>query len=219
MFGVSRFNDKVAVVAGAEHPLGTSCVRRLARFGALVVAIGRNEAALLALAQDNPGRIEPLALRSGRRDILSLLQEAWADEPLDLYIDVMPLCSEDSARDDLARSAGVGSALVPALRLARGAAVMAIPVSTQSALPAAEAREAGYKALLKRFDQSARPARFMGLAMHTDRTDWDAATCLSAGDAALMLCHPISRGLRGGHCVAWAPRDTAEPDKRAARSI
>ena len=40
MFGVAKFKDQIVVIAGAEHPVGVSLVRRFAGFGAQVVAIG-----------------------------------------------------------------------------------------------------------------------------------------------------------------------------------
>ncbi len=212
MFGVSRFRDKVAVIAGAEHPLGAALTHRLAAFGATVVAMGRSDDQLMALASPFPARIEPLALRPGRRDVLALLQEAWDDTPLDLYVDLTPLCieAEPGPSHAFARSAGLASALARGIAGGAARAVIAVPAVQADSAPDDQARAAGYAALVRRFAAETAPARFLGLRLPTQPT-WDAAACLSAGDAILMLCHPVSRGLQGGHVIDWAPDPDPPP--------
>jgi len=208
VFGVSRFKDKVAVVAGAEHALGAALCQRLAGFGAVVVALGWDGEGLHHLAKLAPTRIEPLTLRNGRRDVYQLLQEAWASEPIDLYIDAAPLCPEDAKsapRPDFLRSAGVAAALAAGLRAGAARAVIAVPEAPHHPpRPEEQARTAGYGVLVERFNTDCAPARFMGLRVPGPPFDWTDAACVSAGDAILMLCHPVSRGLRSGVVIDWA---------------
>lgn len=211
VFGVSRFKDRVAVIAGAEHPLGTSLVRRMAAFGATVVAIGQDEAQLYGLARELTGRVEPLALAPGRRDVLALLYDAWGDEPLDIYVDVMPLCTGTDLPDPaerFARSAGVAAALVRGIRQARAFAVMAVPLADTGAPPPEQARSAGYGAMMRRLSADCRPGRMVGLGLPGASDPWTDAACLSAGDAILALCHPVTRGLAGGQLLHWEPEAT-----------
>lgn len=208
MFGVSRFKGRVAVIAGAEHPLAYSLARRLAGFGTTVVAIGLDNDALMALAQTAPARIEPLTLRTGRRDVLMLLKESWQDEAIDIYMDFMLLI--DSARSEsnantFARSAGLGAALGAGLRNGEAMAVVGIPQVTDTSSVEAQAQQAGYAALVRRFSRECGPARFVGLSLPNRRKTWSDADCLSAGDMALMLCHPVSRGVSPGSVVDWVP--------------
>ena len=197
LFGVAHFRGKVAFVAGAEHPLGVVLSRRLAGFGATVVALGSDERRLMALAETVPGRIEPLALRPGRRDVLELLQQAWAADPLDILIDVMPV----TAGSSFSRSAGLAAAMAAGLRAAGGRAVMAIPLLPETASPDLQGLSAGYRALLRRFAEKGLPARFIGLGLPGPEHRWTGRAAMSAADAALMLCHPVSRALRPGSVV------------------
>ena len=203
MFGVSRFNNRIVVIAGAEHPLGAAMARRLAGFGATVIAVGRDDVALRDLARDRPDRIEPLALRPGRRDVLGLLRDAWGGQPVDVYLDVMSLCSATTDAQDygFGQSAGVAAALVEAIRAGPGYCAMAVPEG--GAGPDGLARAAGFKALVQKFAQKAPPGRFVGLRLPVSPFDWTEQRLLSAGDALLLLCHPLSRGLANGSVLHW----------------
>lgn len=205
VFGVSRFRDKVAVIAGAEHPLATSLAQRLAEFGTTVVAIGASEERLQTLARARPERIEPLALRPGRRDVFALLQEAWDEEPVDIFMDLMPLCvtMETTASHAFAQSAGIAAALARGIRNGQARAVVAVPAGGGDSAPEEQARAAGYEALVRRLAAETAPARFLGLRLPVTQ-DWPVADCLSAGDAMMMLCHPVSRGLAAGSILDWA---------------
>jgi len=209
VFGVSRFSNKVAVIAGAEHPLGASLCQRLAGFGATVVAVGSADEPLMTVARTNPKRIEPLVLRPGRRDVLDLLREAWADEPLDYYADFMSLGPGDAVHEqsDLFRkSAGMATALQRGIQAGSALCVMAIPdaASSEGTTPEDHAKTAGYTALLKRASTDSMPGRYVGLRVRALQDAWSAADCISAGDMVLTLFHPVSRGLPNGSVIDWA---------------
>lgn len=215
MFGVSRFKDRIAVISGGEHPLGGSLARRLASFGATVVVVGRDDQRLRDLARHAPDRIEPLALRPGRRDVLMLLREAWGDQPLDLYVDLTGLCpfGDQGAGEGLefgfGLSAGIGAALVEGIRTGRADCVMAVPSTARGTPDTVEtqARAAGFGALVRLFAGDVLPGRFLGLGLPAGRHDWTEACLLSAGDMVLMMCHPVSRGLVTGSVLEWSPPD------------
>ena len=202
--GVSRFQGKVAVVAGAEHPLGASLCERLARFGTVVVAMGWCDDTLHQLAAKLPERIEPLALHQGRRDVLALLKEAWESEPLDIYMDLSPLCETGQERQGFAASAGMAQALQSGMRAGKARGIMALPQSSARDTPEAQARTAGYAALMRRLARQAAPARLCGLSLRAEGHDWTVADCLSAGDLMLAMCHDITRGLHPGSIVEWS---------------
>ncbi|WP_121633731.1 hypothetical protein [Tropicibacter alexandrii] len=205
MFGVSRFKGKVILIAGAEHPVGASLSERLARFGARVVAVGWSDVALLDLAARSPSRIETLALSQGRRDVLELLRDAWGEEPLHGYIDLMPILESDrnlSARNAFDQSAGLARAMTLGLRAGHARAVMAIPQASGQA-PEAEPHGAGHVALMQRIAEDIRPARLVGLSLPGPGFDWTEKACVSAGDTILTLSHDVSRGIRAGTVVDW----------------
>ncbi|KUF11895.1 hypothetical protein AVJ23_04755 [Pseudoponticoccus marisrubri] len=194
------------MIAGAGHPLGASLCLRLAGFGATVVALDRDEEALIALARQAPDRIEPLALRPGRRDVLTLLGEAWGATPLDLLIDLLPMTSLTAGERPgaaLARSAGLVRALLHGIRQGSAQVVMAVPRPERPGDADTQARAAAHVTLVQRCAPACRPGRVAGLGLPL-RTDWSQQALLSAGDLALMLCHPVSRGLQGGSVVDWA---------------
>lgn len=176
----------------------------------MVVAVGSADEALMALARTAPKRIEPLVLRPGRRNVLELLREAWADEPLDIYADFLPLCAgaEQPASADLfSKSAGMAAALLRGVQAGRACCVMAIPEvsSVQNGSPEDHAKTAGYTALLKRLSNEGQPGRYIGIRLLDMAIPWTEAQCTSAGDLVLTLFHPVSRGMRNGSVVDWDP--------------
>ena len=204
--------EKLRWSPGAEHPLGVSLCQRLAGFGATVVAVGRSDETLMALARQAPRRIEPLVLRSGRRDVMDLLRESWADEPLDFYADLLPLApdiSEKIPHDLFALSAGMSAALLRGVRNGGALCVLAIPVPAAEGASAPEdhAKAAGYTAMLKRFANQGVPGRHVGLRVLSRSRSWTPAQCISAGDMMLTLFHPVSRGVRNGSVIDWSPED------------
>ncbi len=204
MLGVSRFQNKVAVVAGAEHPLGAALCTRLAGFGATVVAIGKDDLALRALASRHPNKIEPLAMHSGWRDILRLLKEAWEEQPINIYVDMLPLMGDGAAEDDpeaFARSAGLTAALKLGMIAGRTLGVVAIP--TENEFTDGQSRQSGYSALLAQVSSEIQPARMLGVGLPVADKDWSHQKLVSATDTILMLCHPVSRGVKPGMVIDW----------------
>ncbi|MFW2543991.1 hypothetical protein ACN2XU_15255 [Primorskyibacter sp. 2E107] len=202
---MSRFKDRIAVIAGADHPLGASLVRRLAGFGATVVALGSDEEAMLELAREFPGAVEPLVLRRGWREVVRRLQQAWEDEPVHLYIDLFPLGEAQSlsaTRDLMQKSAALAAAFATGLRSGEARAVLGF-AQGQSGAPNRGTRAAGYAGLVRHLDKACRPGRFLGLSLDDRTCSWTPDQCLSAGDTLLMLCHPVSRGVMPGTVVAW----------------
>ncbi|MFC6583992.1 hypothetical protein [Sulfitobacter aestuariivivens] len=55
------------------------------------MAIDSRTDRLARLAVAHPERIEPLVIADGETDKLSLLKDAWADEPITLVVNLMPL--------------------------------------------------------------------------------------------------------------------------------
>ncbi len=195
------------MIAGAEHPLGRSLAKRLAGFGASVIALGRHDAPLMRLAAEFPERIEPLALPLGRKDLLPLLKEAWGDEPIHFFIDMLalyPFKAREPVSVALGRSAGVFSALSGGLRAGSAQAVMLLPKIADSDSPERQANAAGYEAFLVRVAAACPPGRMTGLRLPCDPKFWTERRCVSAGDVVLMLCHPISRGLKPASVLDWA---------------
>ncbi len=206
MFGAGYFKGKVVAIMGAEHPLGSSLALRFSGFGATVIAIGEDEESLHGLARTNPEQIEPLALRSGRADVLGLLRDAWGDEPLDCYIDTSPISAERQklqAPDIFAKSAGTAAALVRGIRNGQARAVLAMPAVSSASSPTETARHAGYTALVRQFGKECMPGRFCGAEVPGD-LEWSSEQCLSIGDAIMMLVHPVSRAVAQGTVIGLA---------------
>ncbi|MGH1414492.1 MAG: hypothetical protein ACRBB0_13440 [Pelagimonas sp.] len=203
---MSRFQNKVAVVVGAEHPLGAALCKRLAGFGATVVAIGHDDTGLRGVAKHDPARIEPLALHSGWRDILRLLSEAWADQPIHIYIDVMALSSDVSSgvlSEAFACSTGLTAALRSGLEAGKALGVVAVPTDVDTTK--VHGPKSSYRALLKRFSNGADPIRMLGVGLPGRDHHWAPQGLVSATDTVLMLCHPVSRGVKSGMVIDWTP--------------
>lgn len=207
MFSVSRFKGQTVFVAGVEHPLGTALVRRLVGFGANVVALGDDEQALWRLARSCDGPVETLGLGRGWRDVLRILQECWTDEPVHLYLDLFPMTEASSlaeTRDVFSRSAALAAALVQGLRAGKARAVICFP-SAQGGAPNRGTRAASYAGMVRHFGKESAPGRFHGLMVEDAGSNWSDAALVSAGDAVLMLCHPVSRGIKSGTVLNWGP--------------
>lgn len=213
MFETSRFSEKLAVVAGAEHPLASALCQRLARHGAVVVAVGHDEDALDLLARKFPKQIEPLALRPGKRNMLELLEEAWGSEPLHFYADFLALRGGDGddaesfSQGDLAGSLGVGRALKFGMQAGSALCVLVFHEPDGPSAPDGEkpALAGGYRDILKRFSRRDSTARHVGLRLSHLPDDWAEADIVSAADMLLTLFHPATRGMCNGSVVDWRP--------------
>ncbi len=195
-------------MAGADNRLGGVLALRLARFGAIVVAIGKRSLPLRRLAERVPDRIDTLPLGATPEATLAALSEIWGDEALHLYIDAMPMGPEMIATPPaqaFAVSAALSGALTEGMRVGRARAVIVHPARQGDGAEGA-ARSAGYRALIKCLAADAAPARVLGLRLDVPSNGWSAASLTSAGDAALMLCHPVSRGLTPGRVIDWGAR-------------
>ncbi|WP_136441573.1 hypothetical protein [Pacificoceanicola onchidii] len=204
---MSRFKGQTVFVAGVEHPLGASLTRRLVGFGANVVALGEEEEALWRLAQRCNGSVETLGLGRGWRDVLRILQDCWADEPVHLFVDLFPMAEATSmaeTRDVFSRSAALAAALVHGMRAGEARAVLCFPAA-QGGTPNRGTRAASYAGMVGHFGKECAPGRFHGLKIEDAGNNWSDAALVSAGDAVLMLCHPISRGVKSGTVLNWAP--------------
>ncbi|MBV2360746.1 hypothetical protein KUH32_13240 [Thalassococcus sp. CAU 1522] len=180
-------------------------MQRLSTFGAAVVALGVRSAPLEALAHEMPNRVETLTLDSKPRTLFGVLSESWAANPLHIYLDLMPLIATAEASDpapDIERSAHLAAALHDGLGSGRALGGFIFEAVDPLAPTLTVARGAGFAGLSSQIGKRARPARIAGLRL-SPVADWDRKALLSAGDAALMLCHPVSRGVAPGAVIDW----------------
>lgn len=198
--------------AGACHPLGRAVVRRLAAFGAIVVAVDADERGLLDLARAQPDRIEPLALDPRCSARWADIAAAWGDEPLHLFLD-LSLLAPDAARRmsrALADLEALATALEAGMRRGEARGVIALPVAGAGAGRAEVALASAARAVLADLAAWARPARLTAVALHP-AGPWDSARLTALGDAVLMLCHPVSRALAPGTVLACDAGTTGPP--------
>ncbi|MFD1343934.1 hypothetical protein [Litorisediminicola beolgyonensis] len=178
-------------------------MRRLAGFGAIVVAVDADERGLLELARGHPDRIEPLALDPRCSARWADIAAAWGTEPLHVFLDMTLLAPEAATR--MGRALADLDALTGALRagLRRGQAtgVIALPVPDRGAARAQVALAAAARAILPELATRSRPARLAGVEIGTGGP-WDADRLTALGDAVLMLCHPVSRAVVAGTVVS-----------------
>lgn len=201
VFGVSAFDGRVVVVAGACHPLGRSLVRRLAGYGADVIAIDCDAEALRSLAQLDPVHIEALSLPLDDPDARAILMETWAHEPLFAMFDLSPLACDPGQNlgAPIAAVSGLADALCAGLAAGRGRAILALPDAQQA--PDFARASAAFGAMVPELDAMLHPARLHGVRLKTGTRDWTEQQLTSSGDLVLALCHPVSRALVGGHVL------------------
>ncbi|EBA08903.1 hypothetical protein [Sagittula stellata] len=181
-----QFEGRVAVVAGAEHPLAASLCRRIAGGGGRVVALGREHDALLEVAGFRPALIQTLTLGGMPHNVVDLLRGSWNGEPLDCFIDCMLLNVAGNAgasREVFALSLALTDALERGLTAAQGCATLVVPEGVSSDDKSYEA--ISYEAILNRFLSLPSPVRRMAVRVRKEPEAWSDAQCVSAGDVVL----------------------------------
>lgn len=202
LFGVSAFTGKVVLVSGAGHPLGRALVRRLASFGATVVAIDTEAKAMHGLAAQSPDRIETLALDLAQPEACMILGESWGVEPLHLVYDFSALVGRNDGIGRVAeRSEGLLSSIAQGLRVGMGRAIVGLPGDDDGAVSGMLA------AMVRQWNATLVPAKLHGVIIPGATKHWTAARCTSSGDLMLALSHPVTRALAGGGVMkdtSWA---------------
>ncbi|MDJ0820722.1 MAG: hypothetical protein QNJ09_02790 [Paracoccaceae bacterium] len=199
---MSHYSNQVAVVVGADHPLGAFVAISLAQSDATVVAIGAQREPLMQLASAAPRKIEPLVLHPGRQDVFAVLQEAWAAEPIHIYIDVLsltPLIPSEPASPTARRSAALLQALDSGLRAGQARVVMALATEADEDHP----QPAEYEAMLQHWLQEPAPWRLTGVRMPGTVEYWTDPRCNSAGAFLLSLCDPEQPAMPRASVLDW----------------
>lgn len=202
LFGVSAFTGKVVLVSGAGHPLGRALVRRLASFGAMVVAIDTEAKAMHGLAAHRPDRIETLPLDLADPEACLILGESWGVEPLHLVYDFSALALRNDSIGKVAeRSEGLLSSIAQGLRVGMGRAIVGLPGDDDGAVSGM------LGALVRQWNVALAPAKLHGVMIPQASRHWTATRCTSSGDLMLALSHPVTRALAGGGVLkdaSWA---------------
>ncbi|WP_101066249.1 hypothetical protein [Roseovarius salinarum] len=125
MQSVWNLEGRTVLIAGAGGPAGGDVVRAFSDGGARVVALDRDEPAVLALARAAPRRVEPLALDPMRPAPCRLLGEVWADSPLHALVHLQALAVPARPGTAIQSVAALTRALGPALVAGSGRVVIA----------------------------------------------------------------------------------------------
>lgn len=88
---MSHVAGKTVLIAAAGCAPGVGLAQGLARAGAQVVVVDREDRRCQALARLVPGRIETLALDVMRPSVCARLGDLWGATPIDLLIHLQPL--------------------------------------------------------------------------------------------------------------------------------
>lgn len=201
-----RFEGRVAVVAGAEHPLAASLCRRIASEGGRVVALGRKHDLLLDVARDRPDLIQTLTLGGMPHNVVDLLKGSWNGEPLDCFIDCMLLTVAGDAaasREMIALSWGLTDALEGGLKTAEGCGVLVVPENFTSS--DSISGSISYDGLLNRFVNASGRGRRRAVRVLDAPETWTGADCLSAGDLVLSLFDGTEAENIDTRIVDWTP--------------
>ncbi|MBW4972145.1 hypothetical protein KZZ08_00860 [Roseovarius mucosus] len=111
---------KTVLIAGAGCAAGVVLAQGLARAGAQVIVIDREDRRCQALARLVPGRIETLALDVLRPSVCARLGALWGQTPIDLLIHLQPLRMAARLGAVTLGIAGLSRALRPGLRAGQG---------------------------------------------------------------------------------------------------
>ncbi|MBS0122794.1 hypothetical protein [Thetidibacter halocola] len=195
--------EPVAVIGGAEHPVGRCLLERLVARGLRGVAIGADEECLMNIARAVGPMVDTLGLRPGRGALFTHLREAWGAMPVTVYVDLMALAETPEAQgsERIARAAALAAALGQGIRAGSARGVIAVP-----RIEGSDAAPRSFEGLVRQLDSDLRPGRMLGLSF-PPHPDWTGAEIDSAADAILSLSENASRGLKGGVILSWNPQE------------
>jgi NAD(P)-dependent dehydrogenase (short-subunit alcohol dehydrogenase family) len=179
-------NDRRALVTGASSGIGASVAASLARSGWRIVATGRDEARLVAVAAAHGGRVTTVAADLGDDRGLRTVVEAAAAAPLHAVVHAAGVVAlggvADASVDDLDRQWAVNlrapyrltQRLLPALRETRGHLVFVNSGSGRRANPgwaAYAATKFGLRALADALRAEEAPHGVRVTTVYPGRTD------------------------------------------------
>lgn len=131
-------------VLAAATPLGRAVVRHYAGCGARVIAVDQDTVALHEISSEYPALIEPLTVPQCQPQVFECLEEVWADHPIDLVVNLLPLTAPDQSE---AQMTWLGVAFRSLLRgLAKGRGSL-VSVALRPSKPLALNRLATHAAL------------------------------------------------------------------------
>lgn len=117
---MSQVAGKTVLIAAAGCAPGVVLAQGLARDGAQVIVIDREDRRCQALARLVPGRIETLALDVMRPSVCARLGDLWAGTPIDVLIHLQPLRMAGRLGAVTMAVSALTRALRPGLAAARG---------------------------------------------------------------------------------------------------
>ena len=117
---MSQLAGKTVLIAAAGCAPGVVLTQGLARGGAQVIVIDREDRRCQALARLVPGRIETLALDVMRPSVCARLGDLWGDTPVDALIHLQPLRMAGRLGAVTMAVSALTRALRPGLAAARG---------------------------------------------------------------------------------------------------
>lgn len=127
-------NDRTVMIAGAGTAPGAGLARCFAGLGARVVAMDRDECAILDMAGAAPGQIETLQIDVLRADHRVHLRKVWSGEPLALLVHLQILRHETRPAMALQSIASLTHALCRALKAGQGQSVYLFPQDPDDAI-------------------------------------------------------------------------------------
>lgn len=120
----NTFDGRTVLLAGAGCVAGAALASGFARAGARVIAIDRDEAAVLKMATRHPDRIDPLRLDCLDIQQTTLFADVWQDEPLHVLMHLQPLRHEDEMAGAIRSVLEFSKRLLPALIAGKGRVVI-----------------------------------------------------------------------------------------------
>ncbi|MFU8778044.1 MAG: hypothetical protein ACNA7M_10310 [Roseovarius sp.] len=117
---MGHVEGKTVLIAAAGCAPGVVLAQGLARAGAQVIVIDREDRRCQALARLVPGRIETLALDVMRPAVCARLGDLWGQAPIDLLIHLQPLRMAGRLGAVTQAIPALSRALRPGLAAARG---------------------------------------------------------------------------------------------------
>lgn len=117
---MSHVAGKTVLIAAAGCAPGVGLAQGLARAGAQVVVVDRDDRRCQALARLVPGRIETLALDVMRPSVCARLGDLWGATPIDVLVHLQPLRVAGRLGAVTMAVSALTRALRPGLAAARG---------------------------------------------------------------------------------------------------
>lgn len=189
--------QKTALIVGATQPAAEHLAVALARQDWTVIAVGEDEARLLALARLVPDRIDALHMSLASRANAERLGRVWGDEPVHFMAQFQPIALTHQITLAVKSVMLITGCFGAGLRAGGGINMVALPRARDPKDVMAQAAEGAHARALRALALSTEKSGFrtVGLLATSARGKLMAAAALDIATGAQPMAHGAVRGI------------------------